>query len=217
MKLERMEALYRKKHWDNIYSTKDLNEVSWYQPKPTTSLEFVEKAKLSPQAKIIDVGGGDSLFVDHLLDLGFTNITVLDISAHSIEKAKTRLGERAHLVKWIVADAALFVPSVEYDFWHDRAAFHFLTNTKDITSYLKTIGGSISTDGVLVVGTFSESGPNKCSGIEIKQYSESSLTHQFSDYFDRDQCLNIDHKTPSGVTQNFVFCSFRKKPTGNSI
>ncbi|WP_163717081.1 class I SAM-dependent methyltransferase [Mangrovibacterium lignilyticum] len=200
----------RKKHWDNIYQTKDLHEVSWFQPNPETSLNFVHQFKVPYSAKIIDIGGGDSLFVDYLLDEGYSDITVLDISESAIERAKIRLGERAGLVKWLVADAANFSPSEKYDFWHDRAAFHFLTDEKEISNYLETAQKSINPVGVLIIGTFSEQGPQKCSGIEIRQYSENSMTERLQHFFEKVKCIKVDHKTPSETIQNFVFCSFKK-------
>ncbi len=200
----------RKSHWEKIYQTKDLKDVSWYQPTPTTSLEFLTQFNIPLAAKIIDVGGGDSFLVDHLLNLGYKNITVLDISEAAIEKAKHRLGDAAQKVNWIVADAANFQPTEQYDFWHDRAAFHFLTQEKEIENYINTIQQSISPTGVLVIGTFSESGPQKCSGIEIKQYSETTMTQQLQKFFEKIKCITVDHITPFNTIQNFIFCSFRK-------
>ncbi|MEY4595175.1 MAG: hypothetical protein RIQ47_1585 [Bacteroidota bacterium] len=210
-----MENFDRKKHWDNIYQTKALDEVSWYQPTPTTSLEIMKQFNIPLSAKIIDIGGGDSLLVDHLLDLGFQDITVLDISAAAIERAKHRLGEKASRVKWIVADATAFRPAEKYDFWHDRAAFHFLTDEKEITNYLETAQQFINPKGILVLGTFSEQGPKKCSGIEIKQYSETAMTERLKNYFEKIKCISVDHKTPADTIQNFLFCSFRKLPPAN--
>ena len=208
-----MEQPDRKKHWENIYQTKDLKDVSWYQPTPTTSLDFLKEFNIPTNAKIIDIGGGDSFLVDHLLDLGYTDITVLDISASSLDRAKQRLGDRATIVKWIVADAATFKPIEQYDFWHDRAAFHFLTDDQEITNYIDTIQNSIKPTGVLVIGTFSEQGPKKCSGIEIKQYSETTMTDRLKKIFAKVKCITVDHKTPSDAIQNFIFCSFKKLAT----
>ena len=134
-----MENFDKQKHWNSIYQTKELKDVSWYQPTPKTSLDFLTQFNVPKTAKIIDVGGGDSLLVDTLLDLGYTDITVLDISATSLERVKNRLGERALRVKWIVADAATFKPTEQYDFWHDRAAFHFLTQEQEIENYIDII------------------------------------------------------------------------------
>lgn len=205
-----MEDFNRHAHWENIYKTKQLREVSWFQPTPTTSLEFLKEFNIPTTAKIIDVGGGDSYFVDYLLELGYQDITVLDIAETAIERAKERLGEKAERVKWIVADAAAFVPTDKYDFWHDRAAFHFLTQEKEIENYIDIVQRSISSTGILVIGTFSENGPKKCSGIEIKQYSEISMTDRLKRFFEKIRCITVDHKTPYDTIQNFIFCSFRK-------
>lgn len=200
----------RKKHWENIYQTKQLNEVSWYEPTPETSLDFINQFNVPTTAKIIDIGGGDSFLVDHLLRKGYQDITVLDISETAIGKAKKRLGKQAEKVKWIVTDVAKFQSTEPYDFWHDRAAFHFLTDEQEISSYLETAQRSIKPTGILVIGTFSEQGPTKCSGIEIKQYSENSMTERLKNIFDKIKCITLDHKTPFGTIQNFVFCSFKK-------
>ena len=209
-----MENFDRKKHWENIYHTKALKDASWFQPTPETSLDFIKQFKVPTTAKVIDIGGGDSFLVDHLLELGYQDISVLDISAAAIDKAKKRLGDKATNVKWIVADAATFEPTEKYDFWHDRAAFHFLTNEKEISNYLQTAQENINPTGVLVIGTFSEHGPKKCSGIEIKQYSETSMTDRLRMLFEKIKCITVDHKTPFDNIQNFVFCSFRKLQTG---
>ncbi len=205
-----MEPIQRKEHWEKIYQTKQPDEVSWYQPTPETSLQFFREFKVPLHARIIDIGGGDSLLVDHLLELGYQDITVLDISEAALEKARKRLGAKAEQVKWIVADAATFIPTEKYDFWHDRAAFHFLTDEQEIESYLHTAQQHLTENGIMIIGTFSEQGPKKCSGIEIKQYSEQSMTEKLRQYFEKIKCITIDHQTPFGTLQNFVFCSFRK-------
>ena len=205
-----MEDFNRKQHWENIYQTKKLKDESWFQPTPETSLAFLRQLNIPTTAKIIDVGGGDSFLVDHLLEKGYQDITVLDISSAAIGRAKQRLGDKAKNVKWLVADAATFKPSEKYDFWHDRAAFHFLTDNREILNYLETAWQNIKDSGVLVIGTFSEQGPEKCSGIKIKQYSETSMTHRLKNFFEKIKCITVDHKTPSDTIQPFVFCSFRK-------
>jgi SAM-dependent methyltransferase len=205
-----MTEFNRKDHWEKIYGTKSLNEVSWYQSVPSTSLEMVRFFNLPKDASIIDVGGGDSFLVDHLLEMGYTAITVLDISEKAIDRAKARLSDKANKVSWIIADAATFIPTERYDFWHDRAAFHFLTNEAEISHYIEAIDTGLKTSGKLVLGTFSENGPTKCSGIQIKQYSESSMTMMFKSRFEKIKCFTIDHKTPFSTTQNFLFCSFKK-------
>ena len=198
-------------HWDKVYGTKAETEVSWFQRYPKTSMEFVELFNLPLDANIIDIGGGDSHFVDTLLDKGYQNIYVLDISANAIERAKQRLGERATSVNWIVSDITEFEPTVRFDFWHDRAAFHFLTSEDAIYKYVSIAEDAIKKDGFLILGTFSEGGPTKCSGLEIKQYSEASMSARFELAFDRIKCIQEDHPTPFGTVQNFLFCSFIKK------
>jgi len=198
-------------HWDKVYSTKAENEVSWFQPYPKTSMEFVELLNLPLHANIIDIGGGDSHFVDALLDKGYRNIWVLDISTKAIERAKQRLGERASKVRWIVSDITEFEPPVQFDFWHDRAAFHFLSTEDKIYKYVSIAEDGIKKDGYLILGTFSENGPNKCSGLEIKQYSEASMSARFEVSFDRIKCIQEDHATPFNTVQYFLFCSFKKK------
>jgi ubiquinone/menaquinone biosynthesis C-methylase UbiE len=204
-----MEKFDKQQHWETIYQTKSLSEVSWYEPTPQTSLDFIQQFNISPSAKIIDIGGGDSLFVDYLLNLGFQDITVLDISETAIERAKLRLGDNAKQVKWIVADAVNFKTSEKYDFWHDRAAFHFFTEEKDIKKYITTIRKYMNKKGILVIGTFSENGPKKCSGIPIKQYSETSMTERLLKYFQKIKCITVEHITPFANIQQFIFCSFK--------
>ena len=158
----------------------------------------------------IDVGGGDSLLVDFLLDNGFTSISVLDVSTTAIERAKSRLGDRARLVNWIVDDASTYHSNEKYDVWHDRAAFHFFTSPSDIEAYVTTVNKHLNESGLLILGTFSESGPEKCSGITIQQYSENTLSKLFSATFQKLKCFTVDHQTPFKTQQNFLFCSFKK-------
>jgi 2-polyprenyl-3-methyl-5-hydroxy-6-metoxy-1,4-benzoquinol methylase len=205
-----MKKFNRKEHWEKIYQTKEFENVSWYQKKPEVSLNFLKEYEIDKSAKIIDVGGGDSYFVDHLIDLGYQDITVLDISKSAIEKAKLRLGDKAKSVNWIVADASTFQPNEQYDFWHDRAAFHFLTEENEIESYANSIQNGLSPKGILILGTFSKQGPKKCSGIEVKQYSEISMTEQLNRFFQKLKCIRVDHITPFETIQNFIFCSFKK-------
>ena len=197
------------KHWETIYETKQPNEVSWTQDIPATSLEFLHQFNLPKAAKIIDVGGGDSKFVDYLLQEGFENITVLDISEKALDKTKKRLGKGAEKVKWIISDITQYVPTEVYDLWHDRAVFHFLTTQEQIQKYLSIAENAVSK--YLVVATFSKTGPKKCSGLEIKQYSEVDLERQFNLKFEKIRCKTEDHETPFQTIQNFTFCSFRKK------
>ncbi len=205
-----MTQIDRKQHWENIYTTKQPDEVSWFQPVPVTSLDFVKYFDIPFTARIIDIGGGDSLFADHLLDLGYKSITILDISEAALQRARIRLGDRAKQVTWIVDDAATFVPTEQYDFWHDRAAFHFLTRAEEIEHYIDAAQGSIAPGGILVLGTFSLQGAKKCSGLEICQYSEETMPARLEKYFEKIKCITVDHKTPFDTVQNFIFCSFRR-------
>ena len=163
-------------------------------------------------ANIIDIGGGDSHLVDALLEKGFQNIWVLDISERAIERAKKRLGiEKSSKVHWIVSDVTEFIPDAVFDFWHDRAAFHFLTREDKIDKYVSIAENAIKKDGYLILGTFSEKGPKSCSGLEIKQYSETSMSARFETAFERVKCIEENHTTPFHTIQNFLFCSFKKK------
>lgn len=200
--------LNRKKHWETVYETKNPEQVSWTQEIPKTSLEFIHSFGLKKTARIIDVGGGDSKLVDYLLDAGFENISVLDISSKSLEKAKKRLGEKANKVHWIVSDITEFEPNMTFDVWHDRATFHFLTTTDQIEKYMKIARKSVI--GYMTIGTFSQNGPKKCSGLDIKQYNEKELASVLKDGFDKMKCITEDHLTPFGTTQNFLFCSFKR-------
>ena len=204
-----MSEFNKKEHWENIYSTKELNEVSWYQPTPETSLKFIKKLNLPLDAKIIDIGGGDSFLVDNLLELGYTNISVLDISEKAIDKAKKRLGTLANNVTWIVSDIVDFTPTKEYDLWHDRAAFHFLTNQQDINHYIEIVSNYLSLSGYFILGTFSKKGPLKCSGIEITQYDDEDLIRLFRK-LRLIQSINLEHPTPFETSQSFTFCCFEK-------
>ncbi|HEU4717019.1 MAG TPA: class I SAM-dependent methyltransferase [Bacteroidia bacterium] len=200
-----------KEHWEKVFATKAENEVSWFQPYPKTSVEFLELFDLPLHANIIDVGGGDSHFIDVLVERGYRNIYLLDISSNAIERTKKRLGSKADHVHYIVSDITEFTPPVQFDFWHDRAAFHFLTDEERINRYVSIAEKGISEKGYLILGTFSEAGPEKCSGLDIRQYSQASMSSRFEKRFERIRCVTEDHVTPFNTTQNFLFCSFRKR------
>lgn len=198
-----------KTHWETIYQTKTPQQVSWTQDKPGISLDFIHQFHIPKNARIIDIGGGDSKLVDHLLEEGYTDLTVLDISSAAIERAKQRLGDKASLVKWVTCDILEFKPDRKYDLWHDRAAFHFQTDPNKIEQYLSIVKQAV--EGMVIVGTFSVDGPTKCSGLEIRQYDESSMKSIFErSSFKNIECKREDHLTPAGALQNFVFCSFIK-------
>lgn len=198
-----------KQHWETVYETKNPDQVSWTQEFPKTSMDFIHSFQVPKTAKIIDIGGGDSKLVDYLLEEGYEHVTVLDISAKSLEKAQKRLGKKAEKVNWIVSNITDFQPETTYDIWHDRAAFHFLTKPEQIEKYVEIASKSVV--GYMVLGTFSVNGPLKCSGLEIKQYNEETMTKTFEKDFDRLNCLIEDHTTPFDTKQNFLFCSFKRK------
>jgi len=200
----------RKEHWDNIYSSKRLEEVSWYQPTPETSLDFIRNSGISKDEPIIDVGGGDSFLVDNLLKKGFNDLTVLDISEVAIERAKLRLGKNKEKVNWIVSDIRDFTPIREYSVWHDRAVFHFLRDKDDIQNYYNILLKGLKYNGRLILGTFSENGPERCCALDVKRYSTSELSKFFSNDFTTQKTLNTIHQTPFDTEQAFSFIELIK-------
>ncbi|WP_426476031.1 class I SAM-dependent methyltransferase [Chryseobacterium sp. CBSDS_008] len=197
-----------KNHWEKVYETKSPDQVSWTQKKPQTSLDFIRSSGLGKNASIIDIGGGDSNLVDFLLEEGYENITVLDISAKALGKAQERLGDSANKVQWIVTDITTYKPTETYDIWHDRAAFHFLTTSEQVSKYIGIAEKHVNK--FMILGIFSKNGPTKCSGLDIQQYDEESLSKKFERSFKKVKCITEDHTTPFGTVQNFVFCSFKK-------
>lgn len=185
-----------KKHWERIYRIKAPTDLSWPQALPSTSLDFIHSFHLPHTARIIDIGGGDSRLVDYLLDEGYTDLTVLDISGVALQKAQQRLGARAHLVRWIEQDITQFHPDTTYDLWHDRATFHFLTTSPQVSRYLASARDAVPAGGYFVIGTFSENGPEKCSGLPVHQYSEQELTQALNNGFKKIKCITEDHRTP---------------------
>ena len=169
----------RKQHWENVYETKDDQEVSWYQEIPVTSFKLIDSLNLKKDDAIIDVGGGNSNLVVELSRKGFKNLSVLDISEKSLERTKLKLKQNTENVNWIVSDILEFQPSYKFSLWHDRATFHFLTEKEDIEKYVKQVEKAIKTDGFLIIATFSNTGPFKCSGLETTQYSKEILLGLF--------------------------------------
>ncbi|WEK70042.1 MAG: class I SAM-dependent methyltransferase [Candidatus Chryseobacterium colombiense] len=198
-----------KNHWENVYETKNPDEVSWTQKIPQTSLDLIEEVSKDKSSKIIDIGGGDSNLTDFLLKKGFENISVLDISAKALKKAKERLGAQAENIDWITTNITEFEPPTTYDIWHDRAAFHFLTTEEEIKKYAEIVKNAVS--DTLIIGTFSVNGPQKCSGLPIVQYDEDRLKAIFSESFELVKSFTEDHMTPFNTVQNFIFCQFKKK------
>ena len=200
----------KKEHWENVFATKTETEVSWFQQKPETSLQLIKACKVSKNAKIIDIGGGDSYLIDSLIELGYTNLFLLDISENAIQRIKNRLGANADKVTFIVSDILDFEPTEKFDVWHDRASFHFLTNTSDISKYTSIVANALPANGNFLLGTFSEDGPLKCSGLEISQYSVDKIASVFEQVFEMENCFTEDHETPFETIQNFIFCHFKK-------
>ena len=199
-----------KNHWENIYSNKDENEVSWFQTVPKTSHQLIKKLNLKSNDNIIDIGSGRSRILKILIDEGFNNLSYLDISKEACKKSKIALGDDKSKVNWNVENVLSFKSKIKYKLWHDRAVFHFFTDKKDIEKYKEVAIKNISAGGYLVLGTFSINGPKKCSGLDVSQYSEQSLYEIFKSDFNLLESFYIDHQTPFDTTQNFLFCIFKK-------
>ena len=199
-----------KNHWENIYSNKDENEVSWFQTVPKTSHQLIKKLNLESNDNIIDIGSGRSRILKILIDEGFNNLSYLDISKEACNKSKIALGDDKYKVNWNVENVLNFKSKMKYKLWHDRAVFHFFTDKKDIEKYREVAIKNISAGGYLVLGTFSINGPKKCSGLDVSQYSEQSLNEIFKSDFNLLESFYIDHQTPFDTTQNFLFCIFKK-------
>ena len=198
----------RKIHWENVYETRPLETVGWYQPVPRTSLELISGLKLPKEACIIDIGGGDSYLTDHLLRDGYGDLTVLDISGTALERARQRLGRQAGRVSWVESDILEFIPKRTYDLWHDRATFHFLTKPSQVASYLACARQGIRPGGYLILGTFSDRGPDTCSGLPVQRYSIAELQSVVAPDFDLMKGINLSHYTPSGGAQEYTFGVF---------
>jgi SAM-dependent methyltransferase len=205
----------RKAHWESVYTTKRENEVSWFQENPAPSLELIDLARLTPESAIVDVGGGASRLVDSLVARRFNHVTVLDISEAALEAAKARLGERAGEVQWIVADVIKWCPTQNYDVWHDRAAFHFLTESADRAAYVSCLKAAVKAGGWVIIGTFALDGPERCSGLSVSRCDAASLAASLGDGFELIDTRRHEHVTPSGVTQKFQFSTFRREPDGS--
>jgi len=201
----------KKEHWETVFTTKQETEVSWYQKQPKTSIDLIQACKVSKEAKIIDIGGGDSYLIDSLLDLGYVNLYLLDISEAAIARTKQRLGEKAKQVTFIVSDSLHFQSDVKFDIWHDRASFHFFTEANDIQQYKSNVIANTNPEAHLIIGTFSEEGPLKCSGLPITQYSVEKMEAVFESDFELENCFTEDHVTPFETIQNFIFCTYKRK------
>ncbi|MGL3105878.1 class I SAM-dependent methyltransferase [Bradyrhizobium sp. BR 1432] len=201
----------RSAHWDNVYATKGEAEVSWFQSSPTTSLAMIRAANLDPEAAIIDIGGGASRLVDALLQDGHRDIAVLDLSANALDVAKKRLGAAASTVDWIVADATTWRPAKTYGLWHDRAAFHFLTDPRDRAAYVERLRSALAPGGHVIIATFAPNGPEKCSGLPVQRHDSASLLAELGAEFELIEARRETHHTPWDSTQAFQFSRFQKR------
>jgi len=192
-------------HWENVYQTKSSTEVSWYEPDPKQSLDLILEAAGEKRGRVIDVGGGQSFLVDRLLNSRFKQVAVLDISNAAIEATKARLGERASQVDWIVADITETESLGEFDIWHDRAVFHFITDPVDRQRYMDLLKRSLPIGGHFIVGTFAKGGPEKCSGLTICQYDAAAMQEELGRSFVLIKCCEYLHTTPTGKSQLFFF------------
>lgn len=199
----------RASHWETVYSTKSDNEVSWFQDSPAISLRMISDANPAPDARIIDIGGGTSRLVDALLREGFRSLSVLDISASALETARKRLGAAGAGVEWIAADVTEWTPAERYDIWHDRAAFHFLTEPDDRDAYIDRLRSAVTSGAQVIIGTFALDGPQKCSGLPVRRYDWKSLAEALGSSFGIVDHLTETHRTPWGSTQSFQFSRFR--------
>ena len=198
----------RQAHWQSVYQTKGERDVSWFQETPAISLDLIRATGVNNSASIIDVGGGASRLVDALIDEGFDSITVLDLSEKALATSRARLGARAGHVKWVVADITTWQPSQTYDVWHDRAAFHFLTETNDQTAYAECVRKAVRLGGHVIIGTFALDGPERCSGLPVVRHDAASLGKGLGPSFELVERRNHAHQTPTGTIQRFQFSRF---------
>jgi SAM-dependent methyltransferase len=202
--------LQRREHWDRIYATKTDLDVSWFERTPTLSLRMIHAAGVTPDTCLVDIGGGNSRLVDALLGAGLHCLAVLDVSAIAIENARARLGAGGHTVKWIAADVTGDWSLPLVDIWHDRAVFHFLTDAGERERYVKAVIRSVRPGGIVIVATFAEDGPTRCSGLPVMRYSADQLHAQFGAPFVLAGHERESHHTPTGNEQKFVYCFCRK-------
>jgi ubiquinone/menaquinone biosynthesis C-methylase UbiE len=201
-----------KKHWEKVYTSKAANAVSWFQPHAGLSLDLIKGTGVGHDAAIIDVGGGTSTLADDLLANGYTNLTVLDLSAAALAAARSRLGAGAANVRWIEADITKAdLPAHQFAVWHDRAVFHFLTSPEDRAAYVQAVFRAVKPGGHVIVATFAEDGPDRCSGLPVMRYSADGLHAEFGESFKLLRHEKEAHHTPAGKVQQFVYCYCRTK------
>lgn len=199
----------RRTHWQQLYRSRAPTELSWYQAIPSQSLDLIRNTGLSFAEPIIDVGGGASSLVDHLLELGFRDVTVVDLSADALAQVRSRLGLRADTVTLVEADVLEFVPSRRYTLWHDRAVFHFLTAPADQCRYAEVLRAALRPRGHVILATFGPCGPHRCSGLEVIRYSPAQLAAALGPELRLEEAIEESHRTPGGALQEFVYCRFR--------
>jgi SAM-dependent methyltransferase len=202
----------RQAHWEGVYTQKSESEVSWFQENPAPSLELIEQVGATAASAIIDIGGGASRLVDNLVELGFADVTVLDLSGAALEAAKGRLGGSAAQVHWIVADVTVWKPDKAYDIWHDRAAFHFLTEDRDRAAYVVRLERALKVGGHAIIATFALDGPERCSGLPVVRYDPVSLGQTLGRAFQLVDTRQHAHATPWASKQSFQFSVFRRCP-----
>lgn len=204
-----MRVTERADHWETLYATAAPTEVSWYQREPATSLRLIQDLAVEPSASVIDVGAGEATLVDRLLDLGFTDLTVLDLSQHALTDVRERIGERARHVSFFHQDVLTWKPDRQYDIWHDRAVFHFLTERTSRNRYVEIAALAVRVGGSLVLATFAEDGPTHCSGLPVSRYSAEELEDAYSGSFSLVAAEREEHVTPSGAVQPFTWVVLR--------
>lgn len=198
-------------HWEAVYRTKTATETSWYQPVLQRSLALIQAAAVPPGAAILDVGGGASTLVDHLLAAGFADVTVLDIAPTALAQARARLGAKAACVQWIAADITTWQPTRRYVLWHDRAVFHFLIDPAVRARYLDALRAALAPGGDVVIATFGPEGPTRCSGLDVQRYSTATLSAVLGPAFRLMRSQLEEHVTPAGTKQQFLYCWWRSK------
>lgn len=203
-----------RQHWEDVYSERREDQVSWFQERPEQSLELIN-ASVPRSSSLIDVGGGTSRLVDRLLDAGYEDITVLDIAESALAQAKRRLGAASAKVSWTLADITRWMPERRYDLWHDRAVFHFLTEPGERAAYVRAMQAALKRDGISIIGTFAPDGPERCSGLPVVRYSPESLAAELGRAFTLLDWRLKAHATPSGAVQHFQFSRFRHQPEGD--
>jgi SAM-dependent methyltransferase len=209
-----MNDVSRQRHWENVYATKDESEVGWFQETPGLSLELIRLVRVIRNSAIIDIGGGASRLADSLVSQGFEDVTVLDLSAAALASARSRMGDKANRVTWIAADVTIWEPSRTYDVWHDRAAFHFLTDPEEQAAYVARVRRALRPGGHAIIGTFALDGPERCSGLAVSRHDAGSLAATLGGGFELIDTRRHEHLTPWGASQRFQFSTFRREQDG---